>query len=119
MAVVTRGRTRESVTVYRSIASFGSASPCSGCCTLIEAEPQTARTHQIRVDLAFPGFPVVGDAIYGTRKNALGLTRQFLRAWKLEFTLPRENRRAQFVAPLPEDLRGVLSELRFDLRALE
>jgi 23S rRNA pseudouridine1911/1915/1917 synthase len=124
MAVVTRGRTRESVTVYRTIANLGSPSTTSlrdstqnaARYTLVEVEPQTGRTHQIRVHLAFLGFPVAGDATYGRGKNAFGLTRQFLHAWKLEFTLPRENRRVQFVAPLAEDLCRVLDQLGYEVK---
>lgn len=114
MAVVTRGKTRASVTIYRALATLGDY-------TLVEAEPQSGRTHQIRVHLAFLGFPVVADAIYGKRTrlknagqaNALGLTRQFLHAWKIEFTLPRDGRAVGFVAPLPEDLRAVLQLLKY------
>jgi 23S rRNA pseudouridine1911/1915/1917 synthase len=86
--------------------------------TLLEVEPQTGRTHQIRVHLAFLGFPVVGDAVYGKKKNALGLTRQFLHAWKIAFTLPRDGRAVSFVAPLPEDLREVLHHLGFSMADL-
>lgn len=120
MAVVTRGVRREAMTVYRTLASFDShfdslrsLSVRSGCYTLVEAEPQTGRTHQIRVHLAFLGFPVVADSIYGKKKNALGLARQFLHAWKIAFTLPRDGREVNFVAPLPKDLRETLEELEF------
>jgi len=86
--------------------------------TLLEVEPQTGRTHQIRVHLAFLGFPVVGDAVYGKKKNALGLTRQFLHAWKIAFTLPRDGRAVSFVAPLPEELREALHHLGFSMADL-
>jgi 23S rRNA pseudouridine1911/1915/1917 synthase len=127
MAVLTRGKVRAAVTVYRTIASFDSAALRSGRgksvqdagrYTLVEAEPQTGRTHQIRVHLAFLGFPVVADAIYGKKKNAFGLTRQFLHAWKIAFTLPRDGRAVSFTAPLPEDLRAVLRELGFSISDL-
>lgn len=119
MAVLTRGRTRASVTVYRTLATLNGY-------TLVQAEPQTGRTHQIRVHLAFLGFPVVADAIYGKKtrlknaeqENALGLTRQFLHAWKIAFALPRDGREISFTAPLPEDLRAILEELKFDLHIL-
>ncbi len=115
MAVVTRGARREAVTVYRTFARLPSdqslGSKGTDAYTLLEVEPQTGRTHQIRVHLAFLGFPVVADAIYGKRKNALGLTRQFLHAWKIAITLPRDGRAVNFVAPLPEDLREVLEKL--------
>ncbi len=129
------GRARDAVTIYRARAALGrpSTTPLPSASlrsaqggsaqdasyTLIEAQPQTGRTHQIRVHLAFLGFPVVADAIYGERKNALGLTRHFLHAWKIAFTLPRDGREVSFAAPLPEELRGVLEELGFDVRGLE
>jgi 23S rRNA pseudouridine1911/1915/1917 synthase len=106
MAVVTSGgRAREAVTVYRTVSNFDGY-------TLVQAEPQTGRTHQVRVHFAFMGFPIVGDAVYGKKKNHLGLTRQFLHAWKLAFTLP-SGRAAEFSAPLPKDLRAVLDQLGF------
>ncbi len=105
MAVVTRGKTRNAVTIYRTLATLGDYS-------LVQAEPQTGRTHQIRVHLAFLGFPVVGDAVYGKKKNSLGLTRQFLHAWKIEFALPRDGRAVSFIAPLAEELREVVGKLK-------
>jgi 23S rRNA pseudouridine1911/1915/1917 synthase len=119
MVVVTRGVRREAVTVYRTLASFDSTPFRSGRYTLLEVEPQTGRTHQIRVHLAFLGFPVVADAIHGKKKNALGLTRQFLHAWKIAFTLPRDGRAVSFIAPLPEDLRGMLRGLGLDVGGLK
>jgi len=124
MAVVTQGKTRASVTVYRAIANLHAernreaAESKSTRYTLVQAEPQTGRTHQIRVHLAFLGFPVVADAIYGRRKNALGLTRQFLHAWKIEFTLPRDGQKMSFVARLPADLQDALSDLGFEISDL-
>ena len=124
MAVVTQGKTRASVTVYRAIANLHSersreaAESKNTRYTLVQAEPQTGRTHQIRVHLAFLGFPVVADAIYGKRKNALGLTRQFLHAWKIEFTLPRDGQKVSFVARLPADLQDALGDLGFEISDL-
>jgi len=111
MAVITHGKARASVTVYRTMANIGAY-------TLIEAQPQTGRTHQIRVHLAFLGFPVVADSIYGKMKNAPGLTRQFLHAWKIAFMLPRTQREVSFVAPLPGDLKAVLEHLGFSISDL-
>ncbi len=104
MAVVTSGVTRQAVTIYHTLATRNNY-------TLVQAEPQTGRTHQIRVHLAFLGFPVVADAIYGKAKNALGLSRQFLHAWQITFTLPRDGRAIHFVAPLPAELRAPLEAL--------
>ncbi len=112
MKVLSRGRTREAVTIYHTLANLDGF-------TLVEAEPRTGRTHQIRVHLAFLGFPVVGDSIYGKKKNTLGLTRQFLHAWRIEFALPRERKRVEFSAPPPADLRALLDELGFDAEQLQ
>jgi len=79
--------------------------------TLLEAYPETGRTHQIRVHLAAIGHPVVGDRVYGGKKERLGLRRQFLHAWRLTFTLPGTGERATFSAPLPGDLTQALDTL--------
>lgn len=135
MAVVTQGKMRASVTVYRTLATFhpersgtlsgaeqsrrvASQSKNTESYTLIEAQPQTGRTHQIRVHLAFLGFPVVADSIYGKTKNAFGLARQFLHAWKISFALPRDGREVSFTAPLPADLQQALRQLGFSISDL-
>lgn len=107
MKVLTRGKSRPAVTIYSTRAKLGKY-------TLLEAEPQTGRTHQIRVHLAFLGFPVVADEVYGKKRNALGLSRQFLHAWKIGFDLPRTGKRVELVAPPPQDLRETLAILGWD-----
>lgn len=101
MAVVAGGR--EAETKYRVREALDGFA-------LLEVEPVTGRTHQIRVHLAAIGHPVVGDAVYGKRS---GLTeRQFLHACKLAFDLPSSGRLVEFESPLPPDLRQVLDSLR-------
>lgn len=130
MKVVTRGTRRDAVTVYHTLAVLPPERTLSersesqrrskdGAYTLVQAEPQTGRTHQIRVHLAFLGFPVVADEVYGKKQNAVNLSRQFLHAWKISFDLPRTDNRMEFIAPLPEDLRAVLKHLEFDLASLQ
>ena len=63
----------------------------------------TGRTHQIRVHLAWRGWPLVGDRLYGG-SLALGLERQALHASELEFAHPRTGRALAFAAPAPADL---------------
>ena len=65
----------------------------------------TGRTHQIRVHLAWRGWPLVGDGLYGGAP-ALGVVRQALHAAELEFAHPRTGRPMAFAAPLPGDLAG-------------
>ncbi len=83
--------------------------------TLIRVTLDTGRTHQIRVHMASIGYPILGDPVYGKRTlkdaSSLGLTRQFLHAHKLGFTLPSSGGWVEFVSPLPEDLQGVLDKL--------
>jgi len=103
MAVVADGR--EATTRYRMREEIA-----GGQYSLLEVEPATGRTHQIRVHLAAAGHPVVGDATYGRPSAAVG--RQFLHAQKLAFAMPLGGRTVEFESPLPTDLREALSRLR-------
>ena len=80
--------------------------------TLVEARPLTGRTHQIRIHFASIGHPLVGDPVYGYRRQRLPLERQFLHAARLAFALPGTGERAEFHSDLPEDLEAVLESLR-------
>ncbi|MDP9180233.1 MAG: RluA family pseudouridine synthase [Chloroflexota bacterium] len=102
MAVVDNGR--ESTTRYRVREEL------PGGYALLEVEPVTGRTHQIRVHLAAIGHPVFGDPLYGRASELLG--RQFLHAWKLAFRMPLGGREVEFESPLPPDLRAAFEELR-------
>jgi 23S rRNA pseudouridine1911/1915/1917 synthase len=79
--------------------------------TLVEAEPKTGRTHQIRVHFAYLRHPLVGDRVYGRRKQRLRCPRQFLHAWRLGFRLPSSGEPVEFTAALPDDLQQVLQAL--------
>jgi 23S rRNA pseudouridine1911/1915/1917 synthase len=87
--------------------------------TLCQVAIHTGRTHQIRVHLSAIGHPIVGDSLYGgvhrrvagDIKAILRLTRPFLHAARLVFHHPRDGRRLEFIAPLPEDLMNVLEDL--------
>ncbi len=80
--------------------------------SLLEVDLLTGRTHQIRVHLAFIKHPVVGDRIYGRRKQRIPCPRQFLHAHRLAFTQPTTGQRIEVESPLPADLQGVLDQLR-------
>jgi len=107
MAVRTR-RGREAVTTYRTMKRLDGF-------TLLELQPETGRTHQIRVHLSSIGHTVVGDKVYGGRKerkpsavgsrSAVSVTaeRQLLHAWKLGLFHPRTGEWMEFEAPLPAD----------------
>ncbi|NJN94086.1 MAG: RluA family pseudouridine synthase [Anaerolineales bacterium] len=80
--------------------------------SLLEVGLETGRTHQIRVHLAWLKCPVVGDTVYGRKKNVLGLKRQFLHAWRLRFQHPRTGETIELEAPLDAHLQAVLGQLR-------
>lgn len=80
--------------------------------SLLEVDLLTGRTHQIRVHLAFIKHPVVGDRIYGRRKQRIPCPRQFLHAHRLAFIQPSTGQRIEVESPLPPDLQGVLEQLK-------
>lgn len=79
--------------------------------TFIECRLETGRTHQIRVHMAYLGHPLVGDPLYGTRKNNLDFPGQALHAYALGFIHPRTEEPLYFEAPLPQHFQTVLKEL--------
>ncbi len=79
---------------------------------LVKLKLLTGRTHQIRAHLAFIGCPVVGDAVYGRRKQRVRMKRQFLHAHELAFEHPASGERMSFVSELPVGLRSVMEKLR-------
>ena len=79
--------------------------------TLVQAQPITGRTHQIRIHFAWLGHPLVGDPIYGLRRQRLNSPRLFLHAASLAFTLPSTGQWVEFNAPLPSELQDVLQHL--------
>ena len=82
-----------------------------GDMTLVEARLETGRTHQIRVHFSAIGHPVVGDPTY-SRRDQLGIGRQFLHSYRLEFLHPFTGEDLKFHVPLPDDLQMVLDGLR-------
>jgi 23S rRNA pseudouridine1911/1915/1917 synthase len=67
--------------------------------------------------MAALGHPLVGDLTYGadpTLAERLGLTRQWLHAYRLEFAHPSSGRTVTFTSDYPEDLETALARLRSD-----
>jgi len=104
---------REAISDYKVIKQFKNYS-------LIEVRPETGRFHQIRVQFAWLGNPVVGDTKYGppkARQKPSNLNRQFLHASELEILLPpsstneTSNQKKTFNVPLPADLQALLKAL--------
>lgn len=83
--------------------------------SLLSAQIITGRTHQIRVQLAFLGFPVLGDDKYGDfalnkKLHSSGLKRMFLHAHKLSFFHPFTEEKVELTADLPIELRKFFDE---------
>lgn len=80
--------------------------------TYLEVRLETGRTHQIRVHMLYIKHPVLGDPVYGTRKNPFGLNGQMLHAAHLGFEHPRSGKWMEFNAPLPKVFATILEKLR-------
>ena len=80
--------------------------------TILEVEPITGRTNQIRIHLKSIGHPIVGERVYAFGKDfKLKFGRLALHASSIEFTHPITGKRMKFVSPLPEDMRKFQSEI--------
>ncbi|HEY7726608.1 MAG TPA: RluA family pseudouridine synthase [Anaeromyxobacteraceae bacterium] len=85
---------------------------------LVEARPETGRTHQIRVHLAWAGAPLCFDPDYGPRQpirdaaGAVVLDRTPLHAWRLALRHPATGAPLRLEAPLPADLERLLAWAR-------
>ena len=75
--------------------------------SLVSLELETGRTHQIRIHMKYLGFPLIGDYLYNPDMEYIG--RQALHSYRLSFTHPITGAAMEFSAPLPEDMRKVLS----------
>lgn len=93
---------RDAVTDFSVIRAFENFS-------YVRLMPHTGRTHQLRVHLAHFGNPVLGDILYGNRKQ-LELPRLGLHAYSIEFTHPFTGNGIRVTSPLPTDLRRYLTE---------
>ena len=113
---------RKATTHYKVLYRFGIA-------TVLKVILGTGRTHQIRVHMEHLGYPVVGDPIYGGRKETIlqriglewrglfeevlgAIGRQALHAALLGFVHPITGEKMEFTAPLPDDIKDVLGILR-------
>ena len=77
---------------------------------LIEAQPETGRTHQIRVHLAALHLPLAGDALYGGLRDLIARTA--LHACRIELAHPVEQEVLRVEAPYPLDFTEALRQLR-------
>ncbi|HYE80607.1 MAG TPA: RluA family pseudouridine synthase [Clostridia bacterium] len=96
---------KKAVTHYRVLERFENH-------TLIEAVLETGRTHQIRVHMAYQGHPVVGDTVYGYKKQSFDTNGQLLHARILGFLHPTRKEYVEFEASLPDYFEKILKLLR-------
>lgn len=76
--------------------------------SLVSLQLETGRTHQIRIHLKHLGFPLVGDYLYNPDMEYI--SRQALHSFRLSFPHPITGEAMDFTAPLPEDMRNILTE---------
>ena len=75
--------------------------------TLLRLRPETGRTHQLRVHMAYLGHPLAGDWLYGTEDKNL-IARPALHSYELWFTQPVTGQEMHFTAPIPQDMQRLL-----------
>ncbi len=105
MAVLKDGEGKIAITDYQVVARFGTEF------TLCKFTLQTGRTHQIRVHAQHLGHPVVGDPVYGFKKQKYRLNGQLLHAARLTLTHPSTGEEMAFNAPLPPYFEEILNKL--------
>lgn len=106
MAIVKDGK--RAVTHYKVIETYKNT-------TLIKCRLETGRTHQIRVHMAHIGHPLVGDPVYGYKKQKYKLEGQLLHAKVLGFIHPSTNEYMEFESELPSYFTKILEILKKEL----
>ena len=98
----------EAATAYRTLGEVA-----GGGAALVECQPETGRTHQLRVHLAHLGAPLLGDARYGgpRRAHEQDVPRVMLHARRLALAHPRTGSALTLEAPVPADLRALAEAL--------
>jgi RluA family pseudouridine synthase len=103
--VIDRQRGKPAATQLRALERFAQH-------VLIEARPETGRTHQIRAHLAAIDFPLAGDVLYGGKDVAALIARTALHAHSIEFEHPATHESLHIEAPYPPDFAQALLQLR-------
>ena len=76
--------------------------------TLVQCKLETGRTHQIRVHMQYIRHPIVGDPVYGYRKQEIKANGQILHAYQLTFVHPRTKQEMTFTCPIDEEFERAL-----------
>jgi len=90
------------ITNYKVIKSFDGYS-------LLEVQPETGRTHQIRVHMQHIGNPILSDTLYGTKSELIN--RQALHAYSYSFTHPMNKKSISLTCPLPQDINKLIQHM--------
>ena len=96
---------RRAVTHFKVLERFKSA-------TLLELQLETGRTHQIRVHMAYIGHSLIGDMVYGRKKQKYGIEGQALHARVLGFVHPGTGKYVEFEADPPPEFNDLVEKLR-------
>jgi 23S rRNA pseudouridine1911/1915/1917 synthase len=96
---------RRAVTHFKVLERFKNA-------TLLELRLETGRTHQIRVHMSYIGHPLVGDSVYGRKKQTYGFEGQALHAGTLGFIHPGTGEYVEYTAKPPEEFTALVERLR-------
>ena len=102
---VTKKNSRHAITHYTVLERLGNY-------TYIQAQLETGRTHQIRVHMSYIGHPLLGDTVYGPKKQPFSLCGQALHAKVLGFIHPTTKKYMEFETPLPQYFVALLEKLR-------
>lgn len=105
MAVVANGK--PAATNYRTLEPFSGYA-------LLEARLESGRTHQIRVHFSYLGYPVVGDPVYGRKKQLVPIRGQALHAAILGFIHPRTSAYLEFSKTMPDEMQKAVDWCRRD-----
>ena len=105
MAVLPEGKGRRAVTHFEVVKRYKRGY------TLVRFSLETGRTHQIRVHCKYLGHPIVGDPVYGIKKQRFELNGQLLHAFRLSLDHPKTGERMTFESPLPDYFQRVLGIL--------
>lgn len=99
-----KDRSESAVTRYKTLSVYKDFS-------VLEVEPVTGRTNQIRIHFTSMGHPLVGESLYVFRRDyKLKFKRTALHAQRIEFTHPSTQKRLVFHSPVPDDMKKFLSD---------
>jgi len=124
-AMMVSNKGKHALSIFKPMENFGHQF------ALVGVQIFTGRTHQIRVHLAYAGYPLMVDSLYGKREAFMLseikgrrynlkkdkeerplLSRAPLHASRLAFDHPETGERMEFEAPMPKDMRAVINQLR-------